>query len=106
MKASIGFLFHLACQKDLIARKGCKKLHLQQRLGKIYPLMLIVGDLWSWAVGSFMFISFPKGHGSNLGMWDVILGFMSLKYSVSCDEGQLIRVSAEDPLDPYVTNVC
>lgn len=51
VKASIGFLFHLACQKDLIARKGCKKLHLQKRLGKIYLLMLIVGDLWSWGVG-------------------------------------------------------
>lgn len=104
VKASICFLFHLVCQKDLIDRKGCKKLHLQQRLGKIYLLMLIVGDLWSWSVGSFMLISFPKGYGSNLGMWDVILGLISLKYSVSCDKGQLVRVSAEDPLD--VTNVC
>lgn len=94
VKASICFLFHLVCQKDLIDRKGCKKLHLQQWLGKIYLLMLIVGDLWSLAVGSFMLISFPKGYGSNLWMWDVILGFISLKYNVSCDKGQLIRVSA------------
>lgn len=35
-----------------------------------------------------IFISFPELYGTNLGLWDVILGLRSLKYNVSCNSVQ------------------